>query len=337
MPAAGAPGSPPCPTVLMFDGVDITRDDNEAKARYWAETIGVGGFFLNNIFSSWQTAVGDDEQGALYQRVSRFQALYSKYHVAENFIKVAIYFRHDWQDPKAEAQVVANFRQAAHLARFAGLKGLALDLEPYVDGTTFWEEGPGGGRAARAYALGRRIGGAILSEFPEATVIVLPEVLQYVAQEKDQKARAPGKEIGGLGFALTEPFWNGLTQARFQRLVIAAETSFDLPAPDATAVRLRDVYRANLAANGVDARSVTVAVGLWPLGRTYTDKSPRCRPDEFEARLRSALATGAPYVWLYAHGSAWETDGPYGKGRVAGSFNGFVEALQRTRRACAKQ
>jgi len=134
VPARVLPEAPSvtCPKVLMFDGVSIDKHNNDTAAKYWGQKIGVDGFFVNGIVPDWGRTVGDDEKSPDYQRVKQFQDLYAKYGVTDNFLKIALYKPHNWQDPAAQSRAVTVFRQAAHLARYAGFKGLALDLEPYV-------------------------------------------------------------------------------------------------------------------------------------------------------------------------------------------------------------
>jgi hypothetical protein len=324
--AFGSPNFGACPKVLMFDGLDIRTENNEAKAQYWGQTIGVEGFFVGNVMASWADSVGDDENSQIYPKVKLFQEVYSRFGVTDNFIKVALYTKPDWRDPSFQSRVVTNFRQAAHLAKYAGLKGLALDLEAYVPG--YWNEDSAiPDKAERVYLLGRRIGGAILSEFPDASVIVLPEILAYAGPPYGQKVQQ--------AYALSSRFWDGLIQAHFRQLIIATEGSYDSDRPDLIAGEMRDLYRDNLRNNGIVPQTVAIALGIWPLAKTYTDKSARCTPTQFEERLRLAFQERSPYVWIYGHGSSWEKDGPYGKGDVDPHFNEFVQIVHRVGQSCA--
>jgi hypothetical protein len=156
-----------CPKVLMFDGVRIDKHNNDTAAQYWGQKIGVDGFFVNEVVPDWDRTVGDDEKSPDYQRGKQFQDLYAKYGVTDNFIKIALYKPHNWQDPAAQSRVVTVFRQAAHLAKYAGFKGLALDLETYVK--DYWiVDSAFPEKAERVSALGKQIGDAIVSEFPTA-------------------------------------------------------------------------------------------------------------------------------------------------------------------------
>jgi hypothetical protein len=322
----GAPIATSCPKILMFDGLDIRTENNETEARYWGQIIGVQGFYVGNVMASWDDSVGNDEESKTYQEVKQFQETYSSFGVTDNFIKVALYTKPHWGDQVALSKVVENFREASHLARYAGMKGLAIDLEPYAAG--YWDKDPAiPGKEEQVYLLGRRIGGAILSEFPDATIIVLPEVLSYEDLSYSEGLRQ--------AYALCSRFWDGLVQAHFKQLIISTETSYDSSRPDLVASNIKKVYQDNLSKNGVDPKSVAIAVGIWPLAKTYTDKSPRCTPSQFEERLRLAFQLKSPYVWIYGHGSAWEKDGPYGKGDVAPRFHEYVRAVHKIEDSCA--
>ena len=325
--ALSLPLSGNCPKILMFDGLEINTQNNATMAQYWGQKIGVEGFFVGNVMGSWDDSVGDDENSPTYQSVKRFQELYSRYGVADNFIKVALYTKHDWRTSADQARVISNFRQAAHLARFAGLKGLALDLEAYKVG--YWNEDPAiPDKGERVFALGQAIGRAVISEFPDATIIVLPEVLVFSCPPYD-----PGV---CKAYALSSRFWDGLIQAHFKQLVIATESSYDSGRPDLIAWEIQDTYQSSLRRNGVDPKKASIALGVWPLAKTYTDKSARSTPAQFEERLTLALIEPSPYVWIYGHGSAWQTGGPYGKGDpVDPHFEEYVQVIHRVKKACS--
>ena len=77
-----------------------------------------------------------------------------------------------------------------------------------------------------------------------------------------------------------------------------------------------------------------MAPGLWPLGVSYKDKSPRIPPGEFERRLKLAFAAARDYVWIYGFGSAWQTGGPYGSAPVAPDFPKYLNAVHDAQASC---
>lgn len=324
-PSLAAPPPSPCPKVLMFDGFQLQAHNDEAWARYWGETVGVEGFLLNQVMPDWSFSVGRDAESDLHQSLKQFQELYARHGVTENFIKVALYRQLDWHDAAAADRVVENFRQAARLARSAELRGLALDLEPYVE--DFWAEDQAlPDKPQRAFQLGRRIGQAIQLEFPEASVLVFPEVLVLVLPPYSPRMRS--------AYRVAPDFWDGLVRAPFKQLLVGIEKSYQASRPDLVAREMRELYRIDLLAKGLDPAAVPLVVGLWPLGKTYTDKRARETPARFEQRLRLAFDEPSPYVWIYGHGSAWQEDGPYGQGKVDPNFADYVHALQEVKASC---
>ena len=315
-----------CPKILMFGGVSYYTENNEAGAKYWGETVGVDGFFVLDLLDSWEYSVGDDENSGKYQGLKAFQQLYSKHGVTDNFVTIGLHKPHDWKTPAAQDNAVRNLRQAAHLARFAGFKGLALDLEFYVQG--FWITDPTlPDKAERVYTLGKRIGYAIWAEYPEATVIVLPEVLNYRCP--------PFPQSTCDAYALSGRFWDGLVQGHLPQVLLATEQTYDASQPDLVANNVWDIYRADLQRNGVDLNTVHMAPGLWPLGKTYTDKSAHWPPSQFAQRLQVLSRQKLPYIWIYCHGSAWEENGAYGKGHVDPQFNQFLNVLHQFKQSCS--
>jgi hypothetical protein len=316
-----AAAGPSCPKILMFDGLDIRTENNEEMAHYWGETVGVQGFFINYVFYSWEDSVADDEKGQRYQSVKKFQAIYSRQGVTDNFIKVAPYRQRDWKNPAAESLVVQNFRRVAHLARYAGLKGIALDLEPHVKG--FWTEDPAiPDKPERVYRLGREVGQAIKSEYPEATVFVLPEILFFTCP--------PYTPQICQAYQLSSRFWDGLIEAHFKQLVLGTENSYDNARPDVIVAKTRPFFDASLTKAGLAAASMPIAPGLWPLGKSYTDKRARCTPAEFEARLRLAMKENSPYVWIYGLGNTWKKEG----GPMEPRFEEYLRVIHKVGEGC---
>ncbi len=339
--ACCAPAGADCPRLLMFDGVDYRTQINPEQAAYWGRTVGVQGFFVNNAMAYWQVDVGTDPGSALWQALRRFQTLYAQYGVTDNFIKVALYKGHDWHDADQNAAVVEHFAHAAALARYAGLKGIALDLEPHQPA---WGAGAGGPElAATVEQTGRAIGEAMHQAYPDMTLIVLPDVLLEAQRDRmfEQKLEAGMQWLAGRpnrlsngGYGLAVPFVRGLLSVPWKHVVLATEQTYNghiIPSMR----QAEQQYAALLDAVPVKPEDFSVAPGLWPLGLSYGDKSGRKNPDEFERRLREAFGLAERYVWIYGKGSAWQTDGPYGKGPVAADFRQYVDAIHRVRMACA--
>ena len=333
-----------CPTLLMYDGLDIKTQTNAEQARYWGQTVGVQGFFINHLMADWPFDVGTDANSARWQQVSRFQSIYAKHGVTDNFIKVALYKPHDWRNAKQNQAVVRNFAHAAALAKYAGLKGMALDLEPYKP---IWDSAADGpDMAATVEREGRAIGNAMHAAYPDITLIVLPDVLHEANPDRtlrqklhaglNQLTSAKAGKPGVDRYKLAVPFVRGLLSVPWKQVVLASEQTYSLYGEGiARAVpRVHQNYATFMDADAAAKSDLSMAPGLWPLGRTGKDKSARETPEKFEQRLRVAFKAARQYVWIYGKGSAWQTDGPYAKGAVVANFNGYLQAIQHVRASC---
>jgi len=311
-----------CPKLLMFDGAEIVKQTTAESAEYWGRTVGVQGLFVNHVMSDWQTDVGAEPENKLWQLAKTFQTLYSAAGATDNFLKVAIYRRHAWQDPAANAAVIANFAHGAALAKYAGFKGVALDLEAYVP---IWGGEAGGPELAptvrrNAQAIGR----AMLEAYPNMTLVVIGDALDVA--RKGQGAHG--------GYGLSVPFLQALLSVGFPHVVLATELTFEDPEITRNTVYVRQLHETLVKELNIRLVDLTVAPGLWPLGASYQDKSARITPEEFRRRLQRAYASARDYVWIYGFGSAWQSGGPYGAGPVTTDFPAYLRVLHDVESSC---
>lgn len=331
-----------CPKLLMFDGFDIRTQNNAQQAAYWGRTVGVQGFFLNSVMAHWQKDVGTDPDSKLWQDVARFQSLYSGYGVTDNFIKVALYKSHDWKSPKANQAVVARLQHAAMLAKYARLKGIALDLEPYEP---MWG-GPAAGPelTGTIEQEGRAIGEAMHKAYPGMTLFVLPDVLAQTQRyatllqrfrSRVHEMKAAGKMPKYSRYEMAVPFVRGLLSVPWARVVIGMEQTYSRNADGmAPSVQRTLGDFANLTGRSAASMHLSGAPGLWPLGPTRTDKAARESPGRFADRLRAAYTAAGQYVWIYGHGSAWQADGPYAPGPVTSDFGQYTRVIHQVEATC---
>lgn len=332
----------PCPKLLMFDGVDIRTQNDAQQAAYWGQTVGVQGFFLKFVMDHWQEDVGTDPDSKLWQDVARFQSIYSKYGVTDNFIKVASYKPHDWNSTKANQAAVTHLQHAAMLAKYAKLQGVALDLEPYVP--TWGGPAAGPELAATIEQEGRAIGQAMHEAYPDMTLIVLPDVLaqtqryatllqRFKSDVHNMKARQKVPKYSRYEFAVQ--FTRGLLSVPWTRVVIGLEQTYSRNAEgmEPSVQRTQSGF-ARLMGKSAASMHLSGAPGLWPLGPTRTNKAARESPGRFEERLRAAYKAASEYVWIYGHGSAWQTNGPYAPGPVTPEFGQYTDAIHRVEASC---
>lgn len=312
-----------CPKVLMFDGVNILTQNNAEQARYWGHTVGVQGFFLNNLMAYWQQDVGDSSAGSVWRQAKQFQDAYAVAGVADNFIKVAIWRSHNWHRDEENAQVVSHFAHAAALARYAGFKGMALDLEPYVP---IWGGAAGGPElAATVQTEGEAIARGMHDAYPGMSLVLIQDNLYWAGR---------GQEYHG-GYGLSVPFVRGLLSVPWSQVVIATEHTYDGYGIASSTAQTLDRYEAFITQNNLPVQHVSVAPGLWPLGKSYEDKSARVSASEFAQWVHHAMTSTTGYVWIYGFGSAWQTDGPYGKGPAVSGLADYARAVLQARHACA--
>lgn len=322
---------PACPKLLMTAGLNIHKQTNPEQAAYWGKTVGVQGFLINYVATDWQTDVGTRPDSSTWQLLRRFQTLYSRQGVTDNFIKIGLYKGHDWHDARESERVTRNLAHAAALARYAGLKGLALDLEPYKP---TWGGTAGGPELARLVeAEGRKMGQAMHDAFPDMTLFVLPDVLREVEHEKKTSVDWASAHHGG--YQLSAAFVHGLLSVPWSRVVIGTEFTYSAHAERIEPYMQAAVerYRGTL---GEWKNNFSIAPGLWPLGPSARDKSARFSPDEFRQRLQVAFHASKQYVWIFGSSSAWQKDGPFGPvpGPVATSFQQFLNVIHQVRASC---
>ncbi|MGH8184328.1 MAG: hypothetical protein ACREPH_11790 [Rhodanobacteraceae bacterium] len=323
-----------CPKLLMTAGLNIHKQTNPQQAAYWGKTVGIQGFMVNYIVTDWQTNVGTNPDSGTWKLLRRFQSIYSKQGVTDNFIKIALYSGHDWHSTQQNKDATRNLANAAALAKYAGLKGLALDLEPYKP---TWGGSAGGHEFARTVEQeGRKMGKAMHAAYPGMTLIILPDVLREA--EHEQKSSSDWASTHHGGYSLAVPFVRGLLSIPWSHVVIGTEFTYSAHAERITLFtqQASQRFHATMGPREKLASSFSIAPGLWPLGPTAKDKSARESPVQFKRRLQTAFDTSKQYVWIFGSNSAWQKDGPLGPtpGPVATSFQQFLDAIHQVRAAC---
>jgi muramidase (phage lysozyme) len=291
------------PKVLMFTQIDIyyLRD----TVQYWGERVGVNGFLLSYI-AEWY--YNKDELNRNLAVLSEVNRIGAQYGVDSNFIKVAIgYYKLPlWTDDNAWAPVLENFRNIAAFCKQSGTKGIAIDTEPYnaVLYAPKAERFKGIDRSllkSKIFQRGREIALALTQEYPEMELMVLLEGAFYWFHP--EQGVAPG------AYELWMDFYDGLASVRNKTgIVIAGERTYSV----LNRAQMIDIY------NKIDQTMLTyakdaaywkekgsIALGMWPLGKEYYDKSARYSPNEFKSQFQNAVALSPRYVWIYDHGTAW--------------------------------
>lgn len=304
-----------CPK-LLYMAVNYNTDNTAMDAQYWGETVGVQGVFINYLMTYWTSNVGATPN-ATWESAKAFQTTYAGYGVTDNFIKVSIYSDLDWKNPKAIDQYVTNFGNLARLAKYAGFKGIALDLEPY---SSAWGEQAGGDKntVQRAAQL---IAGAMYRAYPDMTLVILPDVVYEYGATRDL-ILATG------GYKMAVPFVHGLFYQPWKQVIMATEGTYS--ASPASIIHWVDVTYANYDGMFTPGKfPFSVAPGIWPLGVSGSDKSARMSVSQFQQNLATDYAVTDSYVWIFGMGSAWKSDknGPV--------VPNFIEYTNVVKNACA--
>ncbi|MGH8111678.1 MAG: hypothetical protein ACREPL_07065 [Rhodanobacteraceae bacterium] len=330
---ASVPAWAACPKLLMTAGLNIHKQTDPAQAAYWGQTVGVQGFMVNYVVTDWQTDVGTNPDSATWKLLRRFQTIYAQHGVADNFIKIALYKGHDWHSTKQNAAALRNLGHAAALAKYAGMKGLALDLEPYKP--TWGGSAGGPGLTSFVEHEGRKMGQAMHAAYPGMTLVILPDVAREAEHERKSGSNWASQHHGG--YALAVPFVKGLLSVPWSHVVIGTELTYSAHA-ERLVPFMHEAAARYQAMGGHDrpGTNFSVAPGLWPLGPNAKDKSARESPGQFKQRLKVAFDNSRQYVWIFGSSSAWQKDGPLGPvpGPVATSFPKFLDAIHAVRAAC---
>lgn len=321
--------------VILFSPINVEYLKDTAKD--WADR-GFSGFMIGGIFRSFDTDVwGQDGDTAtkgkddkLFQTLLACNEECAKYGITENFMKVGFFgILPDYMDEDTWKDIGENFRQAAIFARDTKCRGMAIDTEyTYLQYSLDWkgydyERYSKADLKKKAYQRGIEIVRAILSEFPQAVIVILPET-DLFRPESDLwrwmfkgmvKEMAVFDAAGGLHF-FTE-FTYHITSPFLLKLLFGI-TSFKITSllePEA-----KQYWKTRC----------TIGPGSWPLGYAREiykkgklvgyggrkqiygdklvgpvwDKGPWYSARSFCRQLKTMSRLGKRYCWVYTEGNA---------------------------------
>jgi hypothetical protein len=291
------------PKVLLFIEIDIYYLNDTIKT--WGEKVGINGFLLTHIANWWTPREQLFENMTILKEVNQKGVLYG---VDQNFIKVALGYKKlpDWTDDKAWAGVIDNFKNIAELIRQSGTRGIALDTEPYEIPFFNSPENPVSNiytdfLKAKIHQRGKQIMEALEGVFPGIEVIILPEGAFYWFNP-DQGSNPKGAE-------LWIDFFNGFAAGRKKgRMILAAERTYSETDKDSI-LNIYNLIDKTMRDHVEDKKfwqeKCSIAIGMWPLGKSYTDKSARYSAEKFGEQFAQSSALSPEYIWIYDHGTAW--------------------------------
>ena len=89
-------------------------------------------------------------------------------------------------------------------------------------------------------------------------------------------------------------------------------------------------HKRTLQQAGWSLSNVSFAFGLWPLGKTYTDKAPHETPQQFYQRLQIAFAAGSPMCGSTAMAAPGK---PMGRTAPVRSIRNFQNSFRHSSRS----
>lgn len=290
------------PKVLLFSAVDSQYVADSLE--FWGRDVGVNGFMLSYV-ADWWTPKND-----IFKNVDLLKNINTRgkqYGIDSNFLNTSL--GHGelplWTDDRAWPGVIDNFRNIAELIKRTGSKGIALDTEPYTV-ALFDSKAPRfkstdrNTLKAKVYQRGRETMLALTDVYPDIEVILLPEGAFYWYNPDHGSSTV---------YELWIDYFNGMASVKNNKgIVVAGERTYSLTDRDSLikVSALIDTTMKQHTENPVfwDERC-SVALGMWPLGREYDNKSAHYSPAEFKRQFSQAASLSPKYIWIYDHGSAW--------------------------------
>jgi hypothetical protein len=212
-----------------------------------------------------------------------------------------------WVDDYNWSKIIATLGTTAAFIQSTGTRGIALDTGKYA--VSPWNPivAPNAGTSlstlrAQAYQRGRAIGQALTTAFPNIEILLLGEGASNWFND------------GNVDYQLWIDFYDGLASVHpAGGITVMAEQTYPMDATVAGDTNLLQTrytaIQAAMANNAADKTywqsSGSVAIGMWPLGMTYSDKSARYASTTFQAQVAKAAQLSTRYIWFYDHGSAW--------------------------------
>ena len=169
------------PKTLIWTYTDF--DELRANARTWHDIKGIDGFifcFVNRVNAGpvrWDS--GPEKIADLYKELPQTVKALKSADITANFVHANMDDpTFDWFDQPRTEKMIATFRALAKTARETGCIGVAIDTEAYspkVWDPTAYPVDKRSELNLRIRQIGSAVMDAILTEFPEAEIIILPE------------------------------------------------------------------------------------------------------------------------------------------------------------------
>jgi hypothetical protein len=295
---------------------------------FWGRT-GVSGFLLGYIFPDWQVSpfhpydnpsvpnslngTGQPDPVTSDYLLALNQATYGS-GITANAIHVRTsstvrLFEYDkW------AVVVENFRQAALFAKLSRTPIISIDVEPFFAqlGSDYragiYSSYGDSWIMQSLFDIGRRIMQAMVGSYPDIQVLLMPD--------GDYFYTLFGRETWASNYKFWISFWDGMASVdNPQGIILGDEDMYRvvdgrIALPAQILQNINSTMYAHTQYQQFWLTKASIAPGIWPLGRTYTDKSPKMSVSFFDSFMNLLVNTlvpqfGIKYVWIYGDGAAW--------------------------------
>lgn len=291
------------PKTLLYSA--ITPEYLKETAAFWRKEVGIDGFIITTLPSNWNNKPKELNKYLGVAREANKEC--RKNGIEANFIKIALGHGRlpDYFDDKSWQDVLYQINFVARFARDAGFKGIALDTESYSK--LLWNSAKWPNRKYSKSKLKRKIfqrGQEIMEEivevFPDAEVFVFPVGHLYAYTKK-----RPSK------YELWIDFFNGLASVENQKgIVLGCERTYRVYRKNKLLHYYYDEIKGPIIGDNIDNpffwySKCSVALGSWPLGKSYGNKKAWYNPIFFNRQFRTMEMACPKYVWIYGHGSAW--------------------------------
>lgn len=288
------------PKVLLFTTIDTEYLLDTLF--HWGNDVGIDGFILSYVVHWWSSKT---EIFSNLEILKKINITGRQVGVDRNFLKVALGARELplWTDDAAWDVVLNNFVNIADFIDATGTRGIVIDTEKYNVSSLY---NPRSSRflnfdqkflREKIFQRGREIVLAVTRKNPKIDIILLQEGEYYSKINDWQEYSLWIELINGM-----------LSVANNNGIVLGLEGTYSV------LDELQMIRQVNQVLNGMNESVIdkkfwtekcSIAVGMWPLGRTYSDKSSRYSSAQFSKQFYSAVALSSKYVWIYDQGTAW--------------------------------
>jgi hypothetical protein len=301
------------PKTLLWNYVNLTELQKNAKV--WHDVKGIDGFIFCCVSDNdmptapprWTS--GPESVSSIYRKLPETVRALRAAGIEDNFVHAGTADPEwNWFDPARYEKIVPTFRQLAKIAKESGCVGVAIDTEPYSCDKLLWN--PDGYPAEKLPELKKRIRTmgadiieAILSEFPEAQILVVIEG-SYIAVQNSPAYKLFDLWIDFFGGMISRQPANGIT--------VVSECGYAMKDPLEIARLCGNVegtLKQAFLGQDKDLEYVrfkcSVAMGVGVLDQP--EKTSLLTPAEFSTQWKTMRSLSSKYVFIFgAESGFWQ-------------------------------